>query len=456
MVDSVGKDDGLTMKHDHRKDIMEIFNAGLDAANPKAAIKRAVVQDENDSGLLRIRGREYDLRQFGRILVVGAGKAAAPMAQTMEELLKERLTGGVVTTKYGHGLSLKIISLIEAGHPVPDDKGLSGTERILDILRDTQETDLIFCLISGGGSALMPLPVAGLTLEDKQITTQELLDCGATIHEINTIRKHISAIKGGKLSRSAYPGTLVALILSDVIGDDLDVIASGPTVPDRSTFNDCIDIIDRYDLTKKIPSSVLEYLLRGRSGEEEETPKPGDPVFEKTEAVIIGSAGLSLDAAAAASRNLGYNTLILSSFIEGETRDVATVHAAIGKEIIKSGNPVKGPASIISGGETTVTIRGAGLGGRNTEFVLAAAIAINGVDGITILSGGTDGTDGPTDAAGAVADGRTCAQAVTKGVKPDEYLRNNDSYHFFETAGGLIKTGPTMTNVMDLRIMLVD
>lgn len=444
------------MKRDHQKDIGDIFNAGLDAANPREAIKRAVKLDEADNGLLRVRDKEYDLNRFKRILVVGAGKAAAPMAQAMEELLGERLTGGVITTKYGHGLSLKIISVTEAGHPVPDSKGFAGTERILEMLQGTDENDLIFCLISGGGSALMPLPVAGLTLEDKQKTTQELLDCGATIHEINTIRKHISAIKGGKLARSAYPGTLIALILSDVIGDDLDVIASGPTVPDRSTFDDCIGIIAKYDLSKKIPSSVMEYLKRGQSGMEEETPKPGEPLFKKNAAVIIGSASLSLDAAAAKAKNLGYNTLVLSSCIEGETRDVAKVHSAIGKEVIKSGNPVRRPACIISGGETTVTIRGDGLGGRNTEFVLAASIEINAVDRITVLSCGTDGTDGPTDAAGAVADGATYALALDKGMKPEEYLRNNDSYRFFENAGGLVKTGPTMTNVMDLRVMLID
>lgn len=445
------------MKHNVDNDIRKIFNAGLDAADPKEAIKRAVKLNKDRNGLLlHIQEKKYDLKQFKRVLVVGAGKAAAPMAQAMEDLLGEQLSGGVITTKYGHGLSLKTISMTEAGHPVPDSHGLSGTERILEILKNTQETDLIFCLISGGGSALMPLPVAGLTLEDKQKTTQELLDCGATIHEINTIRKHISAIKGGKLARSASPGTLVALVLSDVIGDDLDVIASGPTVPDRSTFDDCLDIVAKYDLSEKIPFSVMEYLTRGQSGMEEETPKPGDPLFETTAAVIIGSASLSLDAAAVTARDLGYNTLILSSCIEGETRDVAKVHVAIGKEIIKSGNPVKRPACVISGGETTVTIRGDGLGGRNTEFVLAATIELNGVDGITVLSGGTDGTDGPTDAAGAVAEGKTYARALSKGMKPEEYLRNNDSYHFFEAAGGLVKTGPTMTNVMDLRIMLIN
>ncbi|MBN2254490.1 MAG: glycerate kinase [Deltaproteobacteria bacterium] len=441
------------MRHKHRKDIGDIFNAGLDAANPKEAINRAVRQD--DGNVLWVRERPYDLNQFKRILVVGAGKAAAPMAQAMEDLLGGRLTGGSITTKYGHGLPLKIVSITEAGHPVPDRRGLSGTERILKSLKNTQETDLIFCLISGGGSALMPLPVEGLTLEDKQKTTQALLDCGATIHEINAIRKHISAIKGGKLARAASPGTVVSLILSDVIGDDLDTIASGPTVPDHSTFQDCMNIIAVYELADKIPAPVMAYLRRGEVGKEEETPKPGDPLFDKAASVIIGSASLSLDAAAARARDLGYNTVILSSCIEGETRDVAKVHAAIGKEVLKSGNPLQRPACVISGGETTVTIHGEGLGGRNTEFVLAAAIELEGINGITVLSGGTDGTDGPTDAAGAVADGETCTRAVKGGMNAGEYLRNNDSYHFFEAAGGLIKTGPTMTNVMDLRIMLI-
>ncbi|MBN2515068.1 MAG: glycerate kinase [Deltaproteobacteria bacterium] len=441
------------MKHDLRRDAREIFNAGLKAADPNQAVNRSVKVDAQ--GVLTVNDRAYELEHYNRILVVGAGKASAPMAAALEDLLGSQITEGTITTKYGHGLPLRVITLTEAGHPVPDKKGYAGTEHILKLLERADEHTLVFCLISGGGSALMPLPVSGLTLEDKQKTTQALLECGATIHEINTIRKHISAVKGGKLAKAAYPGTLVTLILSDVIGDDLDVIASGPTVPDRSTYADCMEIINKYDLVDKVPPVVSTYIERGCSGIESETPKPGDPIFDKTQAVIIGSAGLSMSAAKSKADTLGYNALILSSFIEGETRDVAGVHTAIIKEILKSGNPVNKPACIISGGETTVTIHGSGLGGRNMEFVLAAAIEINGLDDILVLSGGTDGTDGPTDAAGAYAEGSTVKRALEQGLSAREYLRNNDSYHFFEALGDLVKTGPTMTNVMDLRILLV-
>jgi hydroxypyruvate reductase len=433
--------------------VREIFNAGLKAADPGQAIRRAVRLRKG--GLLTVGEREYKLNQFNRIVVIGAGKAASPMAEAIEDILGSYLSEGAITTKYGHGLSLKIISLTEAGHPVPDEAGLTGTEHILKLLHGTKENDLIFCLISGGGSALMPLPVSGLTLKDKQKTTEELLACGATIHEINAIRKHISAIKGGKLAKAAYPGTLITLILSDVIGDDLDVIASGPTVPDKSTFADCTAILEKYNITEKVPPDVSAYIEKGSAGLEPETPKPGDPIFDKAQAVIVGSASLSIGAAGEKAIQLGYNTLILSTLVEGETREVAKVHTAIIKEILKSGNPVTRPACIISGGETTVTIHGNGLGGRNTEFVLAAAMEISGLDDVIVLSGGTDGTDGPTDAAGAVADGTTVDRAHDKGYSAAEYLKNNDSYHFFEATGDLVKTGPTMTNVMDLRILLV-
>jgi len=343
----------------------------------------------------------------------------------------------------------------EAGHPIPDESGVRGSERILGLLEGAGEKDLVLCVISGGGSALLPMPVSGISLHDKQKTTQALLDCGADIHEINTIRKHISGIKGGRLAEATFPATLVTLILSDVTGDDLDAIASGPTVPDRSTFGDCMAIVDKYDLVEKLPLSVISYLKNGVQGREPETPKPGDRVFDRTLALITGSCALSVSSAKQKAVELGYNAIILSSCIEGETRDVAKVHAAIAKEILKSGNPVSIPGCVVSGGETTVTIHGDGLGGRNMEFVLAAAIEIDGLGGITLLSGGTDGTDGPTDSAGAIADGSTVRTARGRGLDPAAYLSNNDSYHFFEATGDLLMTGPTMTNVMDLRIFLV-
>lgn len=435
-----------------RSDIREIFDAGLKAADPGEAIRRTV---KLAGKRLMIGDREYDPGAFNRIMIVGAGKAAASMAAALEGILGSYITGGMITTKYGHGLKLKTVSVTEAGHPIPDESGVQGSRRILDLLEGAGERDLILCVISGGGSALLPMPAGNISLHDKQKTTQALLDCGADIHEVNTIRKHISGIKGGRLAEAAFPGTLVTLMLSDVPGDDPDVIASGPTVPDSSTFRDCMEIVDKYDLGEKMPLSVVAYLRNGVQGREPETPKPGDRVFDRTLALITGSCALSVSSAKQKAIELGYETIILSSCIEGETRDVAKVHAAIAKEVLKSGNPVSVPGCVISGGETTVTIRGNGLGGRNMEFVLAAAIEIEELGGVTVLSGGTDGTDGPTDAAGAIADGATVRNARGRGLDAAGYLRNNDSYHFFEATGDLLITGPTMTNVMDLRIFLV-
>jgi len=441
------------MKYNPRKDIRKIFDAGLKAADPKQAVSRAVQISADDR--LTIGEREYDLGQFDRIRVIGVGKAAAPMAAAIEDILGSRISEGLISTKYGHGLPLKRFVVTEAGHPVPDEAGLAASRHIINLLEQSNDKDLIICLISGGGSALMPLPVSDISLTDKQKTTEILLDCGANIHEINTIRKHISEVKGGKLARAAFPGTLITLILSDVIGDNLDVIASGPTVPDRSTFTNCMEILGKYNITGEIPSHVIEYLKRGAQGIEPETPEPEDTIFDKTRVLIVGSSSLSIEAARDKAVASGYNTLILSSFIEGETREVAKVHAAITKEVLKSGNPVPRPACIISGGETTVTIYGDGLGGRNMEFALAAAIEIERLDGVVILSGGTDGTDGPTDAAGAIADGTTIQRGLAQGYNASEFLKNNDSYHFFEALEDLLMTGPTMTNVMDLRILLV-
>ena len=301
----------------------------------------------------------------------------------------------------------------------------------------------------------MPFPYDGLTLEDKQDTIKILLSCGATIHEINTIRKHISKIKGGRLAQAVYPATLITLMLSDVVGDDLDVIASGPTVPDSSSFYDCMNIFLKYSIIEKIPKNILNHIESGISGEIDDTPKPLDPVFEKTYNLIIGSNIESLTAAKKKAESLGYNVILLSSMIEGETRFIAQVHGAIAREIIKTGNPLPLPACILSGGETTVTISGNGLGGRNQEFALSASLDISGKENIVILSGGTDGIDGPTDAAGAFSDTFTLKRAKEMGLNPYRFLANNDSYHFFQKLGDLFITGPTNTNVMDLRIVLV-
>ncbi|HSE88280.1 MAG TPA: glycerate kinase [Candidatus Binatia bacterium] len=430
---------------------MSIFQAGLKAADPINAILRHVKLAGDN---LEVGAKRYDLAPCSGIYVIGAGKASARMAQALEQIFGGRLSG-VVNVKYGHAAPLKAIKVNEAGHPVPDEAGVPATREILRLLEQCDERSLVFFLVSGGGSALLPCPADGLTLQDKQRTTQALLECGATIQEINAVRKHISQVKGGRLAKVAYPATVVSLILSDVVGDALDSIASGPTVPDRSTFADCLRVIEKYRIEAKIPPGVKLYLERGVKGELEETPKPQDPVFQKVQNLVVGSNRLALAAAKQKAQELGYHGLILSSLIQGETREAAGFHAAIGKEILATGNPVARPACVISGGETTVTIQGVGLGGRNQEFAIAAAIGIAGSEGIVILSGGTDGTDGPTDAAGALADGTTCARARALGMNPMSYLADNDSYHFFQRLDDLLITGPTLTNVMDLRLVLV-
>lgn len=435
-----------------RADAVVIFQSALRAVDPIKIIESELRLEDNE---LFVQNRSFDLDEFERIFVVGAGKASGSMALAVERLLGDRITGGCVNVKVGHGAPVEAIDVVEAGHPIPDAAGLAGTRRILDLLEKTSDRDLVLCLLSGGGSALLPCPAEGVEFDDKQETTQILLRCGATIQEINAIRKHISRVKGGNLARWAAPATLVSLILSDVVGDDLDSIASGPTVPDRSTFQDCRAIVEKYGIEDQLPRTVRRRLEMGLEGEVEETPKEGDPAFDRTWNLIIGNNLLAVATAAARARQLGYRTLVLSTMIEGEAREVAKVHAAIAKEAHRTQQPVTPPACVISGGETTVTIRGSGLGGRNQEFVLAAAMALQGWPGVVVLSGGTDGTDGPTDAAGALADGHSVERAWALGLDAGKYLRANDSYHFFEALNDLLETGPTLTNVMDLRLLLI-
>ncbi|MBD3307358.1 DUF4147 domain-containing protein [candidate division KSB3 bacterium] len=447
-----GKESALLNTERLRQHAHDIFQAGLQAVDPIDAVKRYVTCDNN---ILHVEHAQYDLTAYEHVYIIGGGKAGASMAQAMEDILGTRITKGIVNVKYDHLLPTQIVRLHEAGHPVPDEAGVQGTQQIVDLLGASTDHDLVICLISGGGSALLPAPVKGLALQHMQDVTKLLLECGATINEINTIRKHISAIKGGQMARLASPSTLVTLILSDVIGDPLDTIASGPTVTDNQTFEDCLDILDKYGITEKIPPLILERLQQGVRGEIPDTPKAGDPVFANTQNLIVASNALAADAARRKAEALGYTTMLVSTFVEGETREVAKVHAAMVKEILHSGNPMPAPACLISGGETTVTIQGDGLGGRNQEFVLAAAIEIAGLDKVVVFSAGTDGTDGPTDAAGAIADGFTVQRANDQDLAPMAFLKANDSYHFFECLDDLVKTGPTNTNVMDLRIMLV-
>ena len=431
-----------------RSQALRIFRAALRAAAPSEAMLRHL---KLQGDTLVAGRRRYHLHSFDNIYVVGAGKAGAKMAQAAERLLGRCIRAGVVNVKYGHSARLRRIELNECGHPVPDRNGEQGAARVAQIAAQAGPRDLLLCLISGGASALLPLPAPPVTLQDTQAITRLLLDCGANIHEINCIRKHISRVQGGQLARLAFPATVLTVILSDVIGDDLDVIGSGPTVPDRSTFADARAILDKYRILQKVPAAVRERLGSNAS----ETPKPGDPLFGRVQNLIAGSNRLAVDAAAREARKRGFRVLVLTTRMQGEAREVARIHAAIAQEIRAAGRPQKPPACVISGGETTVTIRGSGLGGRNQEFALAAALDLAGLRDLVLLSAGTDGTDGPTDAAGAIADGATVARARTQGLDPEEFLRNNDSYHFFEHLGGLVKTGPTGTNVADIQILLV-
>ena len=440
-----------------RSEAVQCFKASLKPVNPYEAVKRFIrlKGSRMDIGPKEKTAAEFDLDDYENIFLVGGGKATAPMARAMEDLLGDRITKGLIVVKYGFTDELSYTETVEADHPLPDQNGVAGTKRILELVDRAGEKDLIFSLISGGGSALLPQPAGDIVLEEMQAMTQKLLKCGASIDEINCIRKHISSTKGGQMARTAFPATTINLMLSDVVGDKMDVIASGPFVPDMSSFKDARGIIEKYRLDD-MPQSIGDHLKAGKEGRIEDTPKDGDPVFDRVYNLIIGSNILALEAAEEAARGLGYKTLILSSMIEGETKDIARAHAAIAREIVKTGKPLPSPCCIISGGETTVTIRGKGMGGRNQEFCLVAAMEISGIQkNIVMLSGGTDGNDGPTDAAGGVVDPLTIKRGEAAGISAAEFFNNNDSYNYLKKTGDLLITGPTKTNVMDVRMVFV-
>jgi len=430
----------------------EILRAGLDAVDPEQAVQRYVRREEET---LFVGNSSYNLDRYRSIILVGAGKGTAPMAKALEDILGDMLTSGWIIVKYGYGMPLRKTHVVEAGHPIPDEAGLRATEELLRQLRECTEENLVICAFSGGGSALLPAPIPPFTLNEKQACTRLLLECGATIDEINAVRKHLSRTKGGQLAKEAYPATIISLLLSDVVGDRLDVIASGPTVPDESTYLDCIGIVEKYELIERLPEAVVEHFKDGIAGRVQETPKKGDPAFSKVQNLIVGNNRQCLLAAQDKAASLGYHTLVLSSQIEGEAREVAHVLAGIAKEIHQTGIPIAPPACVLAGGEPTVTIRGRGKGGRNQELALACAIDLDGWDGISMFSAGTDGTDGPTDAAGALADDTTCERAREMDLDPHAFLLANDSYSFFKSLGDLIQTGPTRTNVMDIICLLI-
>lgn len=431
-----------------KSDAQDIFRAALRAADPFECVRR-------HAGRVEARLRE---EHCGRLTVVAFGKAACAMTRGLLESLPGFDAPGIVVTKYGHASGNALpdrIAVYEAGHPVPDENGVSATVRAVDLTRSAGADAQVVCLISGGGSALLAAPCEGVTLGEKQEMTRLLLDAGADIVELNTVRKHVSRVKGGRLAEYADPAGVVSLILSDVIGDRLDSIASGPTAPDETTYGDALRVLERYRLAGRVPDSVLRTLERGVRGEIPETPKPGSPLFGRVENVIVGSNRLALEAAQEKAREMGYEAVVLTSQLRGEARDAARLLAGKAREA-RSGRTGGGrPLCLISGGETTVTVAGNGTGGRNTELALAFALEVAGLDGITLLSAGTDGTDGPTDAAGAFADGNTAVEARRAVLDPEAFLGNNDSYTFFQKAGGLFVTGPTGTNVMDIQILLL-
>lgn len=430
-----------------KKDALDLFHTGLEAVKPDVAVHR-MCRTCNDQLIIASTG--IPLAEIDHVYVVGAGKGTAPMAAAMEDVLKDRIHDGLIVVKYDHSESLSKIRTIEAGHPVPDENGMIGAEAVMELANTAGENDLVICLLSGGGSALLPLPEDGITLSDKQKTTSVLLGCGATIHEINAIRKHLSKIKGGWLAEAVYPAKLVTLIISDVIGDDLDVIASGPTVPDSSTFEDCMQIIEKYGIADQLPDSIMLYLNAGLIGEQQETPKEYAACFERSEEMIIAGNIDAVNCIKNEASCKGYTPVVMGTMLEGESRDVAGQIIEFAKQ-----QTVDGPLCVIAAGETTVTIKGDGKGGRNQEMVLSAAIEMADGREMLFLSCGTDGTDGPTDATGAIADHTTIQAAIDKGVDVADYLNNNDAYHFFETVGGSVKTGPTKTNVMDMQILLM-
>jgi glycerate 2-kinase len=431
---------------------LESLESALNTVDPKQLMKSKLLMKKS---LLKVNGYSFNLKNFKKIYVIGGGKASGSMAEALEQILGQHIANGLVNVLHGSEHKTEIIELQEASHPTPDKSGVEGTRRMLEIAEQAKKEDLVICLISGGGSSLMPLPRNGITINDKRKITNALLKCGATINEINTVRKHISDFKGGWLAKKAYPATVLNLILSDVVGDQLDSIASGPTVPDSTTFSDAIRVLKKYGLWDKSSAFIKKVLSDGEKGLIPETPKANDKAFEKVYNVIIGNNRFATLAAREQLRSAGLNTLLLTSTLEGEARHVGVTLASIAREVALSGNPVPKPAGIIAGGETTVTVTGNGLGGRNQEISLAAALKVGGVDGVVVASLSTDGVDGPTDAAGAVVDGKTIARAAEMSVNPEDFLAENDSYNFFSKLGDLILTGPTGTNVNDISVIVV-
>jgi len=438
-----------------RADAARIWRAALRAVDPESAIRKIV---KCDGRSLEVNGQRHDLGKSRRVWVLGAGKASACMAHAAEKILGQHLAGGMVVTKYGHGVPLKKLQLMEAGHPLPDANSLTAATRIVQLVKDQiGEDDLVLCLFSGGASSLLVSPAPEITLEDKLECTRLLLDGGADIYELNAVRKHLSGIKGGGLARMLAPREVLSLILSDVVGDDVGTIASGPMAPDPTTFGDCMATLQRLQLWHRMPLAVKERLTLGSAGRIPETPKENDPAFRRSESCIVGSSAQACTAAARSARRLGYAVLVLTSRLEGETAAAARFHMSIAGEVVFENRPLRRPCCILSGGETTVRVTGSGKGGRNQEFALHCVRPLALLPAPCLVASlGTDGTDGPTDAAGAIADNTTLSRSIRFGARfLNESVENNDSHNFFKKLGDLIVTGPTRTNVSDLHLMLI-
>ncbi len=435
-----------------RRQGLKIFKAGIRAVDPERLVKKFLRMEKDR---LHVGNRVLELNKIRRIIVVGFGKASARMAKATEEVLGSRIHSGIVITKYGFSSKLRRIRLLQAGHPVPDRNGLRATKKIIQLLKGAGEKDLVICLISGGGSSLLVLPVPKVSLEDKKKVTELLLRCGATIEEMNAVRKHLSQVKGGRLAKIAYPARVFSLILSDVPNDRLDTIASGPTAPDRTNFYQCLQVIRKYKLSRRVPSSVDHYLKISLGNEQKETPKRDSRFFGKVHNLVVGSNIMALKGCEEKAKRLGFKTCLVTKPILGDNAAAAKKLLKLAERIRKEGKPISTPACVISGGETTLEVKGEGHGGRNQEFVLQCAKDLGKLKGIVVLSASTDGNDGPTDAAGAFCDDSVLRKAKSRHLNMDQFLKNNDSYYFFKKTGGLIKIGPTGTNVADIHLMLV-
>lgn len=431
------------------KAVTRILQAAIQSVDPGNAVTAYInkIQDK-----IYIDGQVVP-EDHGQIVIIGAGKASEPMLVACGDILKDDIHKAFVITKEGYRSSAQLpdqMRCVEAGHPIPDERGVKNTHVIMEMLSNLSSKDIVICLFSGGGSALLVSPVPGVTLDDLQQLTTLLLRCGATINEINCLRKHLDEVKGGQLARLASPARIYSLILSDVVGDPLDVIASGPTVPDPTTYQDALAVIEKYKMSDQVAPAIRDHLNKGINHAIADTPKMGEPIFAQVKNLIIGSNRTAALAACTQAELEGFNTLLLTNYLQGEAAETGKVLSSFLKQIDSFGEPLPRPACLIAGGETTVTMESSGLGGRNQELALQACLDLKNYPNLALISLASDGGDGPTDAAGAIAWGDTFENAIQMGLKPEQYLANHDSYHFFEPLGELIKTGPTLTNVNDL------